>query len=706
MIQNRTFLGDCDGRKTEGSINRLIRLSSLVYGFNKIISVRFFFSMCLVLWLPSASLAQGWISQIKSPDRASVSTLASDKDGNLYATSSIVTGNETVIYGRNQNVSVNVEKDGSAYSQTVLTKYSLQGNIEWAVPITSRESIYAWTSHYGADGHYYVAGNFKHDATFHSTNGKSTYLKYQVAKDYAKPFLRFFIAKYNPKGELQWVKTGHSWDNMVCFRVISDEKGNAYAWIYTPSHNAVIGEYSIFNSPDKHYVQRNYGIFIKINSDGEMQWLTRTGDNFYAEDIWLNEDGNLSIAAVIRQPKYVFKYADGTEEKFEDAEKPDLVNEFVVLETTGGKVIQRDHLFPEVKDGVIREVVFLDDGYLAKFDNTYTYEGPRKSLITINGETYTCESPSGGADCYFVKFDKQMKLEWYCGLMGRSKEAFKASLLLDNGRLLMNGVVSNKISFLHSTHEAKNLATPYAHRYFFEVDEKDGLVQYFNTGGTGHFYKTEPLGSFAKAPDNGYFFASAYAKDLVLHRKKMVPTPRNDKYVGHDPFADGYVLFSSGNKREKGFEIFDDTTLPKIPIEYFYTPKQVLASIDPIDNPMPKDGNTSQPNNQEPRDSLFSKPKSQNEPKTGVQLDETFVYPNPVAQSNPNFNLSFTSNQNKEGLLQVVSQGGKMVYSENVMVVEGDNLFNVQLPSLVSPGLFIVRLQVGKSSIVHKLIVN
>lgn len=636
----------------------------------------------------------------------SISTLASDAKGNLYATSTMTTGNETVIYGRNRNVSVKIEKTGSAFSQTVLTKYDLQGNIEWAVPITSRESIYAWTSHYGADGDYYLAGNFKHDATFHSTNGKSTYLKYQVAKDYAKPFLRFFIAKYNSKGELQWVKTGHSWDNMVCFRVISDEEGNAYAWIYTPSHNAVIGEYSIFNSPDKQYVQRNYGIFIKLNSAGEMQWLTRTGDNFYPEDIWLGDDGNLSIAAVISQPKYVFKYTDGTEEKFEDTEKPDLLNELVVLETKTGKVTKRDHLFPEVKDGLIREVVFLKDGYLARFDNTYTYEGPRKSFITIKGESHICESPSGGADCYFVKFDKHMKLEWYCGLMGRSKEAFKASLLLDNGRLLMNGIVSNKVSFLHSKHEAQSLETPYAHRYFFEVDEKDGLVKYFSSGTTGRHYRREPLGSFAKAPENGYFFGNAYAKDLVLHGEKLVPTPRNDRYVGHDPFADSYILCSSGDKQEKDFEVFGDTTLPKVPIENFYRPKQLLASIEPIGNKTPKGGDEPSSNDQQPQDSLSSKSKDKKKPKTGIQLSETFVYPNPVAQSNPNFNLSFTSSQGQHGLLQVVSQGGKVVYTENVEVIEGNNLFNVQLPSLVSPGMFIVRLQAGKSSIVHKLIVN
>ncbi|MDJ1473081.1 SBBP repeat-containing protein [Xanthocytophaga flava] len=163
------------------------------------------------------------------------------------------------------------------------------------------------------DGNLYVTGSFSGTAVFGTTT-----LTAQGQSD------DIFLAKYNTKGELQWVKQEGGADTDVGRSLALDASGNVFV-IGEFSYTALIGGTSLTS---KGYID----IFLaKYTSEGTVQWVKQAGStnldygtdvvidgtdniyitgNFYAETII----GNTTLTAVGNgRNTYIAKYTSSGE---------------------------------------------------------------------------------------------------------------------------------------------------------------------------------------------------------------------------------------------------------------------------------------------------------------------------------------------------------------------------------------------------------
>jgi hypothetical protein len=166
-----------------------------------------------------------WAQQFGSPSQDNGRGIAVDPAGDLFVTGYF---GDTMIVGH-----TNVTNAGYTDTPDVfLVKLNSQGTVQWAQGAGGP----LWDFGFGvaADnaGFCYVAGIFSGEATFNgvAVTGNGSY--------------DCFLAKYNPNGVVEWVKTAGGTDIDVSYGVAVDGKGNAYTTGYF-STNAPFGNLTL-----------------------------------------------------------------------------------------------------------------------------------------------------------------------------------------------------------------------------------------------------------------------------------------------------------------------------------------------------------------------------------------------------------------------------------------------------------------------------
>ncbi len=150
-----------------------------------------------------------------------------------------------------------------------ISKYNPDGTLVWAKSILGAEWDTGWGVSALPDDSAILVGHFTNTATFGSGEGNQTVLISAGGRD-------SFIAKYNPNGTLNWVKSAGSTDSVYGQDASTLPDGTTTIVGYFDGNNATFGlgegNETVFSSDG------GFDVFVaKYNPDGTLAWAKRAG---------------------------------------------------------------------------------------------------------------------------------------------------------------------------------------------------------------------------------------------------------------------------------------------------------------------------------------------------------------------------------------------------------------------------------------------
>jgi hypothetical protein len=198
-----------------------------------------------------------WVKQIKENIAGGndANSVAVNDDGNIYITGYF---NDTLSFGAIKLIST------TSYN-TFIAKYDTNGNFIWAKQATlannGNSAIYASSLAADNSGNIYVTGYFLDTVYFGADKLKTS-----------PNYLDFFLAKFNPNGNVVWAKQGvtagsSSFDASTSIAL--DMDGNPFITGYF-THKLMIGNDTLITHCN------NGDVFIaKYDSDGNILWVNK-----------------------------------------------------------------------------------------------------------------------------------------------------------------------------------------------------------------------------------------------------------------------------------------------------------------------------------------------------------------------------------------------------------------------------------------------
>jgi hypothetical protein len=212
-----------------------------------------------------------WLKTCGDTGYESISTISTDKNGNLfiagsYQASIIIDGNKLT---------------GNGGSNVFLAEYNPSGSLVWAQKAEGKGSddfITVKSVTIGNNGNCYVAGTIYGTASFYSTIIKTD-------------LFGGFVACYNSPASVAWVK---QYANATINRIKTDKQDNLYLTGGFAGHTEF--DSITLNTPAGGIFVQN--IFIaKLNSGGTARWASRAGSTYvdYGNSLAVDSAGNSYI---------------------------------------------------------------------------------------------------------------------------------------------------------------------------------------------------------------------------------------------------------------------------------------------------------------------------------------------------------------------------------------------------------------------------
>lgn len=213
-----------------------------------------------VLWIRTAG-----------DDRNQQANALKYKNGYLYVAGIF---EDTCFFGNNYIVA---KGDADVF----IAKYDASGNFIWAKAAGGAETDYVSAIDVDDNGNVYIGGNYEYSATFDTTSISTTNF-----------FNESFIAKYNPTGALQWVRSSKGSSTNQITGVAYDHSSGLY---FTGFFG---GNYSMSDAAVSSSTS-SYDILIgRLDLNGTVQWLKKAGSTYEdaAYAMCADADGNAFIA--------------------------------------------------------------------------------------------------------------------------------------------------------------------------------------------------------------------------------------------------------------------------------------------------------------------------------------------------------------------------------------------------------------------------
>ena len=263
------------------------------YGMKKLYIIFF-----LIHFLFSASIdlqtyaqAPGWLWAKKAAgigvSNFSVGeAIATDASGNIYV-GGYFDGPEITFD------SYTVYSPGNSNEQLYLVKYDPAGNVLWAKSAVSAYGNTISSLALDASGNIYIIGDFYANTI---TLGSTTLINAGSSD--------FFIAKYDPDGNLSWAKSFGSNASDGGMAIAVGALGDIYITGHFFSKSISFGPVTLTKTGIN-----EYNMFVaKFDSDGNAIWATKaTGDNdSYASSIAVDASGNAYLSGQFSSPAITF----------------------------------------------------------------------------------------------------------------------------------------------------------------------------------------------------------------------------------------------------------------------------------------------------------------------------------------------------------------------------------------------------------------
>jgi hypothetical protein len=603
-----------------------------------------------------------------------------DLEGNAYLVSGFDPQSEHFIYGNNQKIDANLRKYGSGYTNLLISKYNKEGRVLWSVPIEGKETVYSWQSHFGKDGCFYVGGNFRYDAVFHSTDGDSVQINYQTMPSYPRQFYRFFLAKYSADGKLLWVKTGNSHDNMACFGIKTDNLGNVYAWIYTPSHTMSIGQFSIFPSGNANsYIERNYCTIVKYNADGDEDWLFLSGDYFDPFGFWIDDENQLRILGNVGASKVYAYSTNGAEFSLDyDPDRKEIL-EFVVNEK--GKLLSSNYILDDLKTGYARSFVHTDNGYVFSFVSGQ-FQNRKKGIAIANDSLYDQHRE---ADLYLIAINSEGKVRWKQHMGGELHNKATDMLALKNGRLLVAARLTQHPKLYGKNNKViKSLNDDsYKSLHLFVFDKK-GRLEMHSLLGNEAYRGFEGVASLS-GNDNHLVIGTNYSAPTTVFGKKL--EPQVDTAEFRKKIISESALIHLNGIRPVDVQLFQESSIQinidELNQQFRKTKKNLVDAIKPeiqkVDAPL---------TSFIPRD------------------NEVFVFPNPVSSKSRQITVRLNLNKSSNISIELFGPNGEQIQATEYGVQSGSVDLQYLIEKSLIPGIYFLRIFIDGEIVVQKIVIT
>ena len=147
-------------------------------------------------------------------------------------------------------------------SDLVVVRYSPWGTVQWVRQTQAGVQAYGAGVAVDARGHTYVTGFFQGPTRFGSTTVASQGL------------VDFFVARYDARGEVQWVRSAHGPNEEQGTAVAVDAGGTAYVTGRFVSPQLVLGTLTLPNA-NPHFSSDSF--VAAFDSLGAVRWALRTG---------------------------------------------------------------------------------------------------------------------------------------------------------------------------------------------------------------------------------------------------------------------------------------------------------------------------------------------------------------------------------------------------------------------------------------------
>lgn len=254
-------------------------------------------------------------------------------------------------------------------------------SFEWATSGGGAGEDIGWCTKLDAAGNTYAAGVFSSTATFQSAT-----LVSQGGRD-------TFLAKYNPQGQLLWLRQLGGVGEEQVLTLAIDALGNVvllgqFSSGRTPiaALAMTIGSFTLQAATPKGEL-----FLAKYDAQGTAVWARQSTspDGLYGFDMVLNSGGDIYVSAMLAGPL-------GTSAQL----GPLTVHDFFVAKYNGQGTVQW------VKQGLgqVRKIAVDATGYLYFYGNTYA-----TSSLTLGSITLTA---GGGGFIYFGQFDAAGNAIW------------------------------------------------------------------------------------------------------------------------------------------------------------------------------------------------------------------------------------------------------------------------------------------------------
>ncbi|MES2766483.1 MAG: T9SS type A sorting domain-containing protein [Bacteroidota bacterium] len=338
---------------------------------------------------------------------------AADKNGNLYISGtfsgdSITFGTYTLYGVRN-------------YQEIFIVKYNSEGNVLWARSAGGKSDDDITSIATDNDGNVFLGGYFRSDSI---KFGAKTLTRSSSASTYQPSF---FIAKYDPEGNVLWANSAIANGSMVN-SIVTDRQGNLY----------IFGNFS--------------GAYLKLNT--EISLTAKSGNNYNLFLAKYDGNGNVLWGRAFLSDGY----------SYSNIVTIDNYNNTIYLVGKHAKPVTFDTVTLGVNTFMYIVKYDLNGNMIwAKTDTEAT--GNCTALVTDNsGNVYmagdyitqitfgdTTLYNYGAADIFLAKYDRNGNAQWARSMGGIKEDVCNGIVLNKDNSLYILGTFSSPELYIEST---------------------------------------------------------------------------------------------------------------------------------------------------------------------------------------------------------------------------------------------------------------
>lgn len=559
-----------------------------------------------------------------------------------------------------------------SHSTIFLARYNKDGKLKWAINAFGESGIHPWDLHCDEFGNSIICGNFRDQAIFHSTDGKEKVIKAVITDHHNwmdQHPLNYFIAKYDSKGRLCWVRVGLSNTNSVAFQSESDSIGNIFVRAYCVGNSIAFNDIMLLpHSESGNYIQNYSVILIKYSPNGKEEWIIY-GGNASVKEMKVDKGGNVSLDCLNSGNITLFSSSN----KFWKLKKEFPLEHTTLLFDTNA----------ELKDSISREQSNHD---------------PRifKSLIAKDGRKYALiqASPikSSGQDFSLIWKDKTYKTQrydiflacydadgnqdWILQFNGKEDEK-PLDIILDNyGNIILSACYMMNLTLNDINGDSIHLNSKLRSLFVAMYTPEGKLITAENTGSLSYTFWsfTEYLNLAVDSKNRLYISGQVNMTSEIGKHKLILRGPRRENREWEDEQGIECYKYSDGFLAMADIILYpNDSTMPALQ----ENETDSIAFIDPVS-----------PN---------TRKKNQGE-------IDVLLYPNPVGVTQDIVNVRLELDKVYTIQWTIHDANGKLLQEKKGNYESGTQYEQFSFAGY-SPGIYLMRIYIGDLLLIKKIVV-